>query len=74
MVEFIYGLSLYVIAAGLTLGGSAMAFVVVASDCQNADPMALADEYKEKSQSPLGSNIRWYFAIGLGGALAGMGI
>ena len=58
----------YVLSAG------ALARVVLAHDCKNCDPEALAESSQSSSEADLQMGIRWFYSAGLGTALACMGI
>jgi hypothetical protein len=62
------------LVVGLTLAGAALPQIVVASDCNNADPAELTDDYAQISLATLPQYLRWYFASGLSVGVFAMSI
>ena len=58
----------YILAAG------ALARIVLAHDCTNANPETLFESSRASSEAELSTGIRWFYSAGLGIALACMGI
>jgi hypothetical protein len=55
------------------LASGALARLVIAHDCADADPSQLAAAYAAESDAEISSGLRWYYSAGLGVALACMG-
>jgi hypothetical protein len=53
----------------ITLVGAALEYLVIASDCPDANPDELTDEYAIKSADVLSNGLRWFFCGGLAIAL-----
>ena len=56
------------------LSSSALARLVVAHDCRDANVETLAEDWRGRSEAELSSGLRWFFCAGLGVALACMGV
>ena len=66
-IAFLYSLLIFILATGgYPLAGSALRIVVVASDCNDADPDTLVEDDASISQNPLKQLPRWYLGCGLG--------
>lgn len=57
---------------GITLVGAALEYLVIASDCSDANPEWLTDEFQGHSDSEISDGLRWFFCGGLAVALACM--
>lgn len=57
---------------GLILSSGAMAILVIAHDCSNADPEILGEAYVDKSEGELSAGLRWFYSAGLGAAVLSM--
>ena len=55
------------------LSGAALAKIVLAHDCPDADPESLWEVYEERSQEAITPGQRWFYCVGLGISLACMG-
>lgn len=51
---------------GLILASGAMARLVLAHDCSNAEPESLGGSYIERSDAEIPSGLRWFYSAGLG--------
>ncbi|KAG9234335.1 bacterial low temperature requirement A protein-domain-containing protein [Amylocarpus encephaloides] len=56
------------------LGAAALSKLVVAHDCSDADAHDLTHSYEEKSEEHIPQGLRWFYCVGLGIALAMMGV
>jgi hypothetical protein len=59
---------------GYVLSGAALSRLVVAHDCDNANPETLTELYQERSEPELSDAIRWFYCGGLAVALFSMNI
>ncbi|KAI9780504.1 MAG: hypothetical protein M1835_004476 [Candelina submexicana] len=59
---------------GYILAAAALAHLVIAHDCSNADTYGLPEAYVGKSECEISMGLRWFYCAGLGIALACMGI
>src|SRR5271169_6871967 len=59
-----YNFAMNFIVTGLTLAGAALPQVILSSDCGDASPDFLGDEYAALSTNPLPSWLRWYVTCG----------
>lgn|SRR5271154_4946483 len=53
----------------ITLVGAALEYLVIASDCPDANPDELTEEYAIKSVDVISPGLRWFFCGGLAIAL-----
>lgn len=49
---------------GLILASGAMARLVIAHDCSNADPESLGESYAARSEEDLPDGLRWFYSAG----------
>lgn len=54
------------------LGGAALSKMVLATDCQDANPEDLTETYRAKSDDEVAIGLRWFYCAGFGIALACM--
>lgn len=59
---------------GYVLASSTLSRLVLAHDCDDADPHDLGDHYEELSEGEVGKAFRWFYCGGLGIALLAMSL
>lgn len=59
---------------GYILAASTLSRLVLAHDCDDADPHDLGEHYEERSEAEVGHTLRWYYCGGLGIALMSMAL
>ena len=69
-----YNLAMNFIVTGLTLAGAALPQVILSSDCGDASPEYLGDEFAALSRNPLPSWLRWYFTCGFAAGVMASGL
>ncbi len=59
---------------GYVLAAAALAHLVWAHDCDNADTHSLTESYVGRSEGEISMGLRWFYCAGLGIAIACMGM
>ncbi|KAF2149931.1 hypothetical protein K461DRAFT_281165 [Myriangium duriaei CBS 260.36] len=71
---FLWGMAHLPFIMAFVLSGGALARLVVAHDCQDTNVEHITEEYQARSESEIGSGIRWFYCGGMGISLILMGI